>query len=121
MRKFYWMLGLAVAGLFLAMKDVDWLYDSNAHKVGIFAQYGAVGALIGLCLSVATVPAPDRRNRLKRFVCWVFAFALLGLALGHGNVPWLVTLRVMAEAAAIGAVVGALQYVLSRRPSNERK
>jgi MFS family permease len=115
MRKFYWMMGLLVGGLFMAIKDVDWLYDPVARKVEIFVQYAVVGAVIGLCLSFVTRRALDRRTRLMRWLCWVFACALVGLALGHGNVPWLVTLRVMAEGAAVGVLLGALQYAFSMR------
>lgn len=115
MRKLYWSLGVALAGIFLSMKDIDWTYDSTGHKLGIFILYGFIGALIGLCLSVAAESPQTRGKRLARLFCWVGSFGLLGLALGHGNVPWLVTFRFTGAFAVVGAVIGSLQFLVASR------
>ena len=117
MRRLYWSLGLMLAGVFLSMKDIDWMYDSTSHKFAILLLYGAVGALLGMCLSVVVQPAASRGRRTARFFCWTAAFGLLGLAVGHGNVPWLVTLRFIGVFAAIGAAVGSLQFFVTGRGS----
>jgi len=115
MRRLYWSLGLAVAGIFLSMKDIDWTYDSTSHKLGIFVLYCLIGATMGLCLSVAAESAPTRGKRLARLFCWVACFGLLGLALGHGNVPRLLTFRFIGAFALVGVVIGALQFLVASR------
>jgi hypothetical protein len=116
-RRLYWIVGLAFAGIFLSLKDTDWTYDSRGHKMAILVLYGVVGALIGLCVSVVVEPAHSRRRRIARLFCWVAAFAMVGLALGHGNVPWLITLRFVGACMTVGAVIGSLQFIISGRTS----
>jgi hypothetical protein len=115
MRKLCWSLGVALAGVFLSMKDIDWTYDSTGHKVSVLVLYGVIGASIGLCLSIAADSAHTRAKRLARLFCWVGSFGFLGLALGHGNVPWLVTFRFIGTFAAIGVVIGSLQFLIASR------
>jgi hypothetical protein len=112
-----WSLGLALAGVLLSAKDIDWSYDSTGHKVFLMLLYGGIGALMGMCLSVVAEPAHSLGKRSARLICWTAAFALLGLAVGHGNVPWLVTLRFIGIFTAIGVAVGILQFLLSSRTS----
>ena len=115
MRRVLWPIGMALAGVFLCAKDLDWSYDPTSHKVFIMLLYGGIGALMGVCLSVVVEPPRSSIRRAARLFCWTAAFALLGLAVGHGNVPWLVTLRFIAIFAAIGAVIGSLQFAISGR------
>jgi hypothetical protein len=106
---------VALAGIFLSIKDIDWIYDSTGQKLGAFVLYGFIGALIGLCLSVAAESAQTRGKRLARLLCWVGSIALLGLALGHGNVPWLVTFRFIGAFALVGVVIWSLQFLVASR------
>jgi hypothetical protein len=50
-----------------------------------------------------------------KLAAWMASFALMGLALGHGNVSRLFTLRVMAIASATGALIGTFQLIVSSR------
>ena len=115
MKRFLWSMGLALAGMFLSAKDIDWTYDSTGHKLFTMLLYGAIAAVIGLCLSIGVEPARSTGRRTVRLLCWTGSFALLGLAVGHGNVPWLVTLRFLAIFTAIGAAIGSLQFMVSTR------
>lgn len=115
MRKVYWTVALAVAGLFLAVKELDWVYDSLLHKVAMLALYGITGAIAGFCLSIATERSTSHGKSLWRLLAWVAAFALVGLGIGHGNVSWAFTLRVMAIMTVVGAFIGALQIFISNR------
>ena len=108
-------MGLALAGIFLSAKDIDWTYDPAGHKLFTMLLYGAIGAAMGLCLSIVVEPARSRGRRTVRLLCWTGSFTLLGIAVGHGNVPWLVTLRFVAIFTAIGAAIGSLQFLVSSR------
>jgi hypothetical protein len=110
MRRVYWTLGLTLAGLFLAVKEVDWVYDSMLHKLAILGLYAALGAITGFCLSIATQRSASNGKSVGRLMAWIAAFALMGLGIGHGNVSWPFTLRVMAVTTAVGAFIGILQF-----------
>ena len=115
MRRFYWTVALTAAGVFLAVKELDWVYDSMLHKLGMLALYGATGAIAGFCLSIATERSTTHRRGVWRLLAWIVAFALAGLGIGHGNVSWLFTLRVIAVTTAVGALIGVLQFFISNR------
>ncbi len=112
-------MGVSLAGIFLCPKDIDWTYDSTGHKLFTMLLYGVIGAAMGLCLSIVVEPARSHGRRTVRLLCWTSAFALLGLAVGHGNVPWLVTLRFVAIFTAVGAAIGSMQFVISSRSSQD--
>jgi hypothetical protein len=59
----------------------------------------------------------NKTQRVYKIGLWVCAFAVLGLALGHGNVPWSRTLEIIGSSCVVGIVVGVLHYVLARPQS----
>ena len=114
MRRIYWTLGLTLAGLFLAVKELDWVYESILYKLAMLVLYAALGAITGFCLSIATQRSASNGKSVGRLIAWIAAFALVGLGIGHGNVSWLFTLRVMALTTGVGALIGALQFFYFR-------
>jgi hypothetical protein len=118
MKTLFWGIGVAVAGAFLAIKDVDWLYDSVSARALKFAIYSATGFAMGVCISLATSPPKPRQSLLLRAVWWSLLFAILGLALGHGNVPVSTTVRFIVISTVVGLAIGLVQYSLARRRIN---
>jgi hypothetical protein len=114
MRTVGWIVGLGCAGAVLSLKDANWLGDPSPRNVSLLVGSTLVGALLGLCIARIVKPITRAKDRTYKLVLWICAFAILGFALGHGNVPWSTTLKITGLTAAFGAVIGLVHYLLAR-------
>jgi hypothetical protein len=76
------------------------------------------GAILGICMAQIVKPVTAKKHRVYKLVLWVCAFAILGLALGHGNVPWTRTLEIVGYATLVGLAVGVVHYAVARPQSH---
>jgi hypothetical protein len=113
-----WVIVLSGVGALLSLKDANWLGDSTPKKLAVLASGLLVGAAFGLCIGQIVKPVKSKGERVYKPFLWICAFAFLGLALGHGNVPWSRTLEIIGYSCLIGAVIGALHYLLARPPNS---
>jgi hypothetical protein len=114
MKTVIWSIALACVGSALSLKDANWLGDPTPQKLWVLATSAFVGAALGACIAQIVKPVTNKKERAYKLVLWVCAFAILGLALGHGNVPWSRTLEIIGYACIIGVVIGIVHYFLAR-------
>jgi hypothetical protein len=110
-----WIVALACAGVVLSLKDANWLGNPSPHNLGVLASGTILGAVLGLCIAQIIKPIRQPKDRVHKFVLWILAFAILGLVLGHGNVPWSTTFKIMGSTAAIGAAIGIAHSLMGRQ------
>jgi hypothetical protein len=109
-----WTIALAGVGAMLSLKDANWLGDPTPSKLGVLTVSAIWGAIFGACLAQIVKPVESKNHRVHKIILWVCAFAILGLTLGHGNVPWSRTLEIIGYSSVGGLVVGLLHYALAR-------
>jgi len=108
-----WTTVLMFVGAVLSLKDANWLGNPTKHNLGVMVVAAMAGALLGLCIGRIV---KHTTTRLQKLVMWVCAFTIVGFALGHGNVPWSTTLKIIGYTAIVGLVVGSAHYLLSGSP-----
>ena len=108
---------LSGVGAVLSLKDANWLGDPTPSKLGVLAICAFWGAVLGVCLAQIVKPVTNKRQRINKLVLWVCSFAIVGLALGHGNVPWSRTMEIIGYSSLAGVVVGGLHFGLVRPQS----
>jgi peptidoglycan/LPS O-acetylase OafA/YrhL len=113
-----WAIALAGVGAVLSLKDANWLGDPTPSKLGVLTISAFWGAVLGACLAQIVKPVENKKKRVYKVILWVCAFAILGLALGHGNVPWSRTLEIIGYSSVVGLVVGLLHYAVARPQSS---
>lgn len=110
MRTAAWVTALTLVGSVLSLKDADWIADRSLHNLGVLGVGAVAGGLLGFCLAHVVKPITQTRDRGYKLVLWVCAFSILGFALGHGNVPWSTTLKIMGGAAILGLIIGGVHF-----------
>ncbi len=117
MKTAVWAIVLAGIGAVLSLKDANWLGDPTPSKLWVLVISAFWGAVVGICLAQIVKPVENKNQRVYKVILWICAFAILGLALGHGNVPWSRTLGIIGYASVIGLVIGLLHYAVARPQS----
>ena len=114
MKTVAWAIALASVGAVLSLKDANWLGAPTPSNLGVLTISAFWGAVLGVCLAQIVKPVGNKTQRVYKIVLWVCAFAVLGLALGHGNVPWDRTLEIIGYSSLVGLSAGVLHYMLAR-------
>ncbi len=114
MKTMGWAIAIAMVGAALSLKDVNWLGDPSPRNLGVSAISAFWGFVLGVCVGQIVKPVENKSERVQKLVLWVSAFAIVGLALGHGNVPWSRTLEIIGYSSLAGAVVGVVHYAVAR-------
>jgi len=115
MRTIGWVTALALAGAALSLKDANWLGNPSPQNLIVLAISILVGALLGGCVAQIVKPITQPKERMYKLLLWICAFAILGFALGHGNVPWNTTVKIVSITAAVGVFVGLAHYMFGER------
>ena len=121
MRTIGWVTALACAGAVLSLKDANWLGNPSSRNLGVLASSTVLGAILGFCIAQIVKPIKQPKDRVYKLVMWIFAFAILGLALGHGNVPWSTTLKITGITAAVGVAIGCVHCLLERKKAAQQR
>jgi hypothetical protein len=99
---------------------VNWLGNPSLQNLRVLAISALLGAFLGFCIAQIVRPKKQSKDHVYKPVLWICAFAILGFALGHGNVPWSTTLKIMGVTAGIGAIIGFVHYLLERRKESHQ-